>query len=147
MAQRLLISGVMKTVITIVLALALHSPSAFAANAADWKLDGFTEDSLFNLSLYPQTGDPIIGDYQNWVVEVKDGNLQGIENAEIALGGGMSAHKHGLPSQPKVTKYLGEGKYLIEGMLFNMAGKWTLLVSVRKGRFLDTAEFEMNLKF
>ena len=59
----------------------------------------------------------------------------------------MAAHGHGLPSQPLVTQYLGEGKYLIEGILFNMAGAWTLVIAIKNDNMIDTAQFDMTLDF
>jgi len=96
-------------------------------------LEGTTDNNMFLLSLSPKAGNAPIGNHHNWVIEVK--NIQGepVSDALFNLSGGMAAHGHGLPSQPLVTKYLGEGQYLIEGMLFNMAGEWSLLVVVQQG--------------
>jgi len=123
---------------------------SISANAADnprWALNELTDQGFFTLALQPKDGEPVIGDFHDWIIEVTDENGKGIENAEFRFDGGMAAHGHGLPSQPTVTQYLGEGKYLIEGLLFNMAGDWTLMVAVKKGSFIDTAQFVMTLDF
>ncbi len=45
-----------------------------------------------------------------------------IDNAKIRIGGGMPDHGHDLPMAPNMSKNLGGGKYLVEGIKFNMAG-------------------------
>lgn len=137
----------MKNLIASLLVMALASITIYAAGVPKLALDGQSENGLFNLLLYPQQGEPVIGEYHHWIIELKDKHDKPIDNAVIGIGGGMAAHGHGLPSQPVVTDYLGEGKYLVEGLLFNMAGDWTLLVAVKKGQFSDRAEFEMKLEF
>lgn len=131
----------------IFLAAVLFSIVTNAADNEHWILDASTENGLFVLSLQPKEGKPVIGEYHDWVIEVTDENEQGIEEATFRFGGGMAAHGHGLPSQPVVTQYLGDGKYLIEGMLFNMAGDWSLVVAVKKDNFTDQAVFDITLDF
>ena len=36
----------------------------------------------------------------------------------------MPEHGHGFPTVPEVTEYLGDGKYLVEGLKFSMPGWW-----------------------
>ena len=42
----------------------------------------------------------------------------------------MLGHSHGLPTQPRVTGFVPEGYYIIEGMKFNMAGEWTIYLTI-----------------
>lgn len=121
--------------------------AAYAADDSHWALDRLSDQRLFALELQPKDGKPIIGDYQKWVIQLTDENGEGIENAEFSFDGGMEAHGHGLPSQPVVTQYLGDGKYLIDGMLFNMAGAWTLIIAIRKDNVIDTVRFDITLDF
>ena len=53
-----------------------------------------------------------------------------VEAAAIDVDGGMQEHGHGLPTDPRVTRELGEGKYLVEGLRFNMGGWWQLTFDV-----------------
>lgn len=59
-------------------------------------------------------------------IEIRDKNGDPIDNAMIMVDGGMPAHGHGLPTQPQVTKNLGGGKFLVEGIKFSMPGMWQL---------------------
>lgn len=123
------------------------SIAAYATEENQWTLDRLSERGLFAITLQPKDDRPIIGDYHEWVIRVRDENGKGIEGAEFRFDGGMAAHGHGLPSQPLVTQYLGEGKYLIEGILFNMAGAWTLVIAIKNDNMIDTAQFDMTLDF
>ena len=40
----------------------------------------------------------------------------------------MRQHGHGLPSKPIIERYLGGGRWLLSGMLFNMAGTWQVAI-------------------
>jgi hypothetical protein len=59
---------------------------------------------------------------QKVAVRVLDAAGRPIEGASISIDGGMPEHRHGLPTQPRVTRSLGEGVYEIEGVRFSMGG-------------------------
>ena len=69
-----------------------------------------------------------------------------VENAEVKVNGGMPAHGHGLPTAPRVTAYLGNGEYQVEGMKFNMTGWWELKFDIGAKDAEDTATFNLVLK-
>jgi hypothetical protein len=66
-----------------------------------------------------------------------------VEDAEIEFEGGMPAHDHGFPTQPRVTRYLGGGAYLVEGVKFNMTGWWEFSFEIRAGGRSDVARFNV----
>ena len=101
---------------------------------------------MFQVKIFPVEGDYKIRDFHNWVIEVTDESGP-VEGAAILMSGGMDAHGHGLPSQPEVTKALGAGRYLIEGVLFNMAGLWNLQFLIRTQKIEDLARFDITLEF
>lgn len=80
------------------------------------------------------------------VVRITKPDGAAIADAKIKIDGGMAAHGHGLPTAPQATQYLGEGRYLIEGLKFNMGGKWQLRLSIEAEGQTDTASFELTLK-
>lgn len=137
----------MKNQLLLFLCLSFVSIIVSATDKQPLLLEGTTDNGLFDLSLYPKRGTATIGDHHKWIIEVKDNTGKFVENALFNLSGGMTAHGHGLPSQPVVTRYLGAGQYLIEGMLFNMAGEWTLSVVIQQGNIGDQKQFDMNLTF
>jgi len=87
----------------------------------------------------------VINRMHNWVVHIETAEGQAVEGAELTVSGGMPAHAHGLPTNPQMTKYLGEGNYLIEGMRFHMNGSWQVTVSVSSHGKMDTVTFEFEI--
>jgi len=81
---------------------------------------------------------PPVSQYHAWVISVRDLEGKGIESVRFSLDGGMPAHGHGLPSQPQVTEYLGNGNYLLEGVLFSMPGKWQFSLSMLIKQQMDS---------
>jgi len=67
--------------------------------------------------------------------------------AAFSVTGGMPDHGHGLPTQPKVTQYLGEGRYLLEGVKFNMGGEWMLRLHILAGDRQDSAVKHFHVNF
>ena len=78
-------------------------------------------------------------------VTIKASDGGPVEDAAIAIDGGMPQHGHGLPTRPRVTRHLGGGTYLIEGVRFNMGGWWEFKVSVATAAGADTITFNLNL--
>lgn len=81
----------------------------------------------------------------SWVVQVTDAAGGPVEDAGIEISGGMPAHDHGLPTAPQATAYLGDGRYLIEGMKFHMGGAWEVLLTVRAAQGTDSLTIPLNL--
>jgi len=79
----------------------------------------------------------------SWILHVETLDSQPVEKAEISVYGGMPAHKHGLPTEPVVSE-IGDGDYLVEGVKFNMGGKWQLWFKVRAGDVTDEVKFDIE---
>jgi hypothetical protein len=78
-------------------------------------------------------------------VAITDANGAPIQHANITIDGGMPQHGHGLPTQPRVTKHVGDGVYQIEGVRFNMGGWWEFKLSVTTDSGTDLVTFNLNL--
>ena len=78
-------------------------------------------------------------------VTLKDAKGQAVDGASIAVGGGMPQHGHGLPTQPRVTKALGGGVYVIEGVRFNMGGWWEFKLAIAGNAGTDVVTFNLAL--
>ncbi len=90
--------------------------------------------------------DPItINRIHSWVLHVETPEGVPVDHADIAVDGGMPAHDHGLPTSPRVTKYLGNGDYLVEGMRFHMNGYWEIVVTVEAGGRPDRVILPLEL--
>ena len=90
--------------------------------------------------------DPIeINKIHSWVLSVRTSNGDPVTTAEISVLGGMPLHDHGMPTRPRVTEYLGEGRYRLEGMRFHMNGHWEVSVTVKADGKVDTAVLALDL--
>lgn len=87
-------------------------------------VDGIT------LTLSSQVTPIPLNQMHNWIISLHSASGAAIEDASILLGGGMPQHDHGLATNPRVTRYLGEGRYLIEGIRFHMPGAWLMEIQV-----------------
>ena len=80
-----------------------------------------------------------------WVVHVADANGIPVEKAELVVAGGMPAHDHGLPTAPRMTRNLGVGNYLVEGMRFHMGGAWELVITIAGPNGSDSLTLQLDL--
>ncbi|HZJ22056.1 MAG TPA: FixH family protein [Anaerolineales bacterium] len=121
----------------------VHAPTAAAR--LDFSKSRLSDNGLFLVS-YASSQDLVpVNKIHQWTlhVETADGNL--VENAAITVDGDMPEHGHGLPTRPQVTKYLGNGDYLVEGMKFQMGGWWVIDFTITTNSHTDAVHFNMQL--
>jgi len=99
----------------------------------------------FRVSADPELEPLAINTIHRWVVEVQTLDGTPVVSAEIGIRGGMPAHDHGLPTLPAATEHLGNGRYLIEGMRFHMAGNWEVVLSIDTGAQRDEVVISLEL--
>jgi hypothetical protein len=97
------------------------------------------------VTIGPLEGPPRIGPIHEWIVVVRDVEGRPVHPARIAIDGGMPDHGHGLPTRPEVTEHLGDGRYRIEGVRFNMAGAWVWRLVVETPRGTDRVTFDLDV--
>jgi hypothetical protein len=85
------------------------------------------------------------GKMQNMIVTITDKAGKPVSGAKITVDGGMPQHGHGLPTQPKVTRELGNGAYQVEGVKFNMGGWWVFTFHVDAEAGCDSVTFNLGL--
>lgn len=78
-------------------------------------------------------------------VSIRDAAGRPVDGATIEVGGGMPQHGHGLPTKPRVTRNLGDGRYEIEGLRFNMGGWWELSLAVSSPAGADRVVFNLKV--
>ena len=78
-------------------------------------------------------------------VTVRDADGRPVDQAEIAIDGGMPEHGHGLPTRPHVTRQLGDGIYEVQGVRFNMGGWWEFRLAIAGALGPDTITFNLSL--
>ena len=104
-----------------------------------------SEMGAFTVAIAPQDPDFARNEIHSWVLTLQDADGRPVEGAEITVGGGMPQHDHGLPTTPQVTKYLGDGRYLVEGLQFHMAGWWELTFDISAAGTQDSITFNLVL--
>jgi hypothetical protein len=116
-----------------------------APDNLDLALDKPTATGLYRAAVAPQATPITVGSMHSWTVTLQTANGAPVKGAKIGINGGMPQHGHGLPTSPQVTKDLGDGRYLVEGMKFNMRGWWTLGLAIDGPKGPDTVSFNLVL--
>ena len=90
--------------------------------------------------------DPIpVRRLQSWTLHIDTMDGRPVDAATITMNGGMPQHGHGLPTSPRVTRALGNGDHLVEGVKFNMGGWWVVRFAIAAGAGADTVTFNLSL--
>ncbi|MDP7546966.1 MAG: FixH family protein, partial [Alphaproteobacteria bacterium] len=105
-----------------------------------------SEQGKYKVNVTSRLNPVAINKMHSWILQVRKPDGTPVENAMVKIAGGMPMHGPELPTTPRVTKNLGEGKYLIEGVRFNMAGWWELKIAVGGGHHMDNVTFNLVLK-
>lgn len=118
---------------------------ARAPQGLDYSRTRRSEHALYRATIRPQ-GDSIpVGRMQSWTLHLETASGAPIDSATIAVDGGMPQHGHGLPTRPRVTRALGNGDHLVEGMKFNMGGWWVVKFRVGAAAGRDSVVFNVKL--
>jgi len=104
-----------------------------------------TANGLYVAAIEPEAPDIKQGEMHAWILTVKGPDGAPVDDARVAIGGGMPEHNHGLPTSPAVTRNLGEGRYRIEGVKFSMSGWWELKFDIASGAGADSVTFNLVL--
>ncbi len=117
--------------------------AAFGASAQP--LSGLTEDGKYAVTLSPEGSEIPIGPLHSWVLELRTADDETFVPRQLGIYGGMPEHGHGLPSEPQPTEQLAAGEYRIDGVRFNMAGRWQMTVGVVGPAGADKITFDFNV--
>ncbi|WP_334187380.1 FixH family protein [Noviherbaspirillum sp.] len=104
-------------------------------------LDRPTADEKYHIAIRPLAEPVTINKIHAWEVRLRTPSGEPVSDAKIGVGGGMPQHGHGFPTQPRVTKDLGNGRYLLEGMKFSMPGWWEIRLTVDTPSGTDEVKF------
>ena len=108
-------------------------------------MSAVSEAGLFRTSIESEV-DPIpVNAIHAWKLHIETSAGRPVTDAAITVDGGMPAHGHGLPTEPQITRNLGGGDYLVEGMKFHMQGQWVVTFQITAGNREDTVTFEFGL--
>ena len=114
-------------------------------NSPDTSTTRMSQQGHYRVS-YQSKVDPIpLNRIHSWTLRLETADGEAVDDAQIAIYGGMPVHKHGFPTAPRVTQGLGNGDYRVEGLKFSMAGHWELWLNIRAGDLTDKAVFNVVL--
>lgn len=91
--------------------------------------------SLFPITLvsehYKITAQPTekpikLNKIHSWLITINDNTEAPVQGLFFDVNGGMPTHQHGFPTQPKLIKEATPGEYIIDGLKFNMIGRWEI---------------------
>lgn len=104
-----------------------------------------SQNATYRATIKP-AGDSIPrGKLQKWTLHLETADGSPVDSATVTVDGGMPQHGHGLPTKPLVTRHLGQGDHLVEGMKFNMGGWWVVKFRVGASAGTDTVVFNIKL--
>jgi cytochrome c peroxidase len=116
-----------------------------SATAGAYPLEQVTDASRYRFQLSPQNEPVPIGKIHNWILHAETIDGDEFVPTQFAVDGGMAGHGHGFPTQPQITRVLGQGDFLISGVKFNMPGAWLLKIGLAGPTGWDTATFELSV--
>lgn len=126
--------------------LAVVSFAFLAAFCATVSAETWTSTDGLYVVEYKSEVEPLaINTLHRWTLILRDAQGRPVEEAEISVTGGMPEHNHGLPTEPRVTRSLGDGRYLLEGMRFHMQGYWELNIAVDSALGKDTVVLPLTI--
>lgn len=117
-----------------------------APSDLDYSSTQESDNGLFRVSYTASTGTIPVNQMHEWTLHVESADGTPVENATITVDGDMPQHGHGLPTSPRVTEYLGNGNYLVEGLKFQMGGWWLVDFTISSNGQTDAVHFNMMLK-
>jgi len=125
----------------LVLSVLVLAACAAPPSNLDVSLKRPTDAGKFIVTLQPPQAAPVINQIHSWTVNVATSAGVPVKGARISVDGGMPQHGHGLPTRPRVTKELGNGDYLMEGMKFSMTGWWEIKLAIEAAGAADKVTF------
>lgn len=117
----------------------LASPSLLAVD-----VDSHIDGNNFRL-YYKSISQPVpLYKIHTWVLHLYTLDGTPVSDARISIHGGMPAHGHGLPTQPRITADT-DGHYFLEGMKFSMTGAWSLWFTIQADGKTDELQVDLQL--
>jgi hypothetical protein len=112
----------------------------------DLSTQRLSEHGRYRVQIKPLEANVPVNKIHRWEVQVMRPGGEPVSGVKIGVDGGMPQHGHGLPTKPRVTRELGNGQYLVEGMKFNMSGWWEIKITVADTQASDKATFNLVVR-
>lgn len=142
--RRWITAGTGTLVVVLLVAAYLHATMA-PPEDLDYSRSRMTDAGAFRATIKPQGGEPRVGRMHAWILHLETAAGQPVDAVMLEVDGGMPQHGHGYPTRPRVTRPLGGGDHLVEGVKFNMGGWWTMQFRIDAGGVRDSVTFNIQL--
>lgn len=86
----------------------------------------------------------VVGSAADWTLELSGYNDDAL--VSLAFDAAMPDHGHGMPAPARVTGPFGPGKYLVEGVRFNMHGRWVITLQLGLQEGMQSVSFELQVR-
>jgi len=147
MQRKTVQATVMGTCLALCLALCLVLTGSASEVSESQRWQETSEQGNFVVDLIATDAEIKLSEFLSWQLVIRDAySNQGVAPVRVVIGGGMPAHGHGLPTQPEVTGHTGDGHYQLEGLMFNMAGQWQLVLQIGTKKILDRVVFDLTIQ-
>lgn len=123
------------------------APSGAAVPAeTTLRLEGVTDAGHYRVRTRPAEPPVELHVMHDWIVGIELVDPAAPIPTAVRFDGGMPSHGHGFVTQPRVTRNLGGGEFLVEGVKFHMPGDWVLRITVasRDGSELVTLPLSLE---
>ncbi len=107
----------------------------------DFSLSHASDAGKFQVTIRPLVDPAPLNQIHSWEIRLANHVGEPVPQAAVYIGGGMPEHGHGFPTAPRVVRETAPGTYLLEGMKFNMHGRWEIKVAIQAGTVFDIATF------
>ena len=118
------------------------SHSSHSSDELDTNLTQLSANERYQGTLSSQLEPLQINQIHEWELEIETVEGEALVGANVTLSGGMPEHQHGFPTVPTVTE-VGEGRYLVEGMKFQMSGSWQMVFDIEVNGEHDELVFNL----
>ena len=102
-----------------------------------------SHNGIYRASLTPSSAEDRAGDAAVWTVEVRTANGTPVERAMLALDSWMPDHERLNANSARVTGYLGDGRYRVEGLRLDGRGWWNVRLTVAAQAGTDSLAFNL----
>ena len=120
-------------------------PGSDAAPGPDLSRTRRSDRGAFVATIVPQQNPIPVNQIHAWKLHLATpaGQPLDLDKDVVRVDGLMPEHSHGMATQPRVTRALGGGDYLVEGMKLQMPGWWNIRFRVASEAVRDDVMFDV----
>jgi hypothetical protein len=102
-----------------------------------------SHNGVYRASLIPSPSEIDGSDQSLWTVEVRTAQGTPVDRARLAIESWMPDHERLGATAARVTAYLGDGRYRVEGLRLDRRGWWNVRLTVAAPSATDSLAFNV----